>query len=750
MISRDKLANYILDSTISMMPEDEVNDSPIEEVRLTVPITDDPTLPCLTFRTWVLGIVSCAALAFLNQFFGYRQNAISVTSVSAQILVLPLGKLMAASLPRTAVKVPGMKWSFSMNPGPFNLKEHCLITIFANAGSSGVYAVSIVTIVKAFYHRQLDPAAAVLLIHSTQMLGYGWAGIFRKYLVDSPYMWWPSNLVQVSLFRALHDVEIRRKGGLTRLQFFIIVLVSSFSYYIIPNYLFPSITALSFVCWIWKDSVTAQQIGSGLQGLGIGSFAFDWATVAGFLGSPLATPGFAIINVLVGFILIVYIVLPIAYWSNMYNAKRFPIISSHVFDANGTKYNLSLVLNDKTFDFNRAGYDSYSKVNLSVFFVLSYGTSFATLAATVSHVALFHGRNILQQTRASFQDKFGDVHTRLMKKNYDSVPQWLFTGLLVLVIGTSLYACEGFHRQLQLPYWGVLLAMALAFVYPPGCGHCSHHQPDIFSQAAGLNVISEMIMGYMHPGKPLANVVFKTYGTTSMSQAITFLSDFKLGHYMKIPPKSMFLVQLVGTIVSSVVYLATAWWILSTIQNICDQSKLPPGSPWTCPEDNVFYDASIIWGVIGPLRMFGKLGLYPGLNYFFLFGLLAPVPVWYLSRKYPEKKWIGLINIPIIISGPSAMPVAKAVNYVCWFSVGLFFNLYVYRRYKGWWARHNYILSAGLDAGVAFMATLCFFTLQNHNIGGPSWWGLDVSDHCPLANCPTAPGIHVKGCPVFH
>jgi hypothetical protein len=33
------------------------------------------------------------------------------------------------------------------------------------------------------------------------MLGYGWAGIFRKVLVDSPYMWWPSNLVQVSLFR---------------------------------------------------------------------------------------------------------------------------------------------------------------------------------------------------------------------------------------------------------------------------------------------------------------------------------------------------------------------------------------------------------------------------------------------------------------------------------------------------------------------------------------------------------------------
>ncbi|KAL7088462.1 hypothetical protein ACP275_13G128600 [Erythranthe tilingii] len=731
-------------ATLEKTEEEEVNDSPIEEVRLTVPITDDRTLPCLTFRTWILGIISCAALAFLNQFFGYRQNALSITSVSAQILVLPLGKLMAASLPTKQIKFPGTKWSFSLNPGPFNLKEHCLITIFANAGSTSVYAVNIVTIIKAFYHRKLNPVPAMLLTLSTQMLGYGWAGIFRKFLVDSPYMWWPSNLVQVSLFRALHENETRRKGGLTRLQFFIVVLISSFSYYIVPNYLFPSITALSFVCWIWRDSVTAQQLGAGVHGLGIGSFAFDWSTVAGFLGSPLATPGFAIVNMLVGFIVVLYVVTPIAYWNNFYDAQKFPIFSSHVFDASGAPYNISAILNEKAFDFNREAYDNYSKVNLSIIFVLVYGLSFATLAATVSHVALFHGRTICKQMKASFQDKFGDVHTRLMRKNYEPVPQWWFHSILIFVIAVSLFACEGFGRQLQLPYWGVLLAMALAFIFTLPVGVITATT----NQQAGLNVISEMIIGYMYPGKPLANIVFKTYGTISMSQAITFLSDFKLGHYMKIPPKSMFLVQLVGTVVSSLVYFGTAWWLLTSIEYICNPAKLPAGSPWTCPGDDVFYNASIIWGVVGPLRMFGKLGLYPGMNYFFLFGLLAPVPVWYFSRKYPEKKWIRMINAPILISGAGGLPLAKSVNYMCWFSVGLFFNLYVYKRFKGWWARHNYLLSAGLDAGVAFMATLCYFTLQFNGIDGPSWWGLAVDDHCPLAKCPTARGIVVHGCPV--
>lgn len=148
---------------------DEINDNPIEEVRLTVSTADDPSQPTLTFRTWVLGILSCVLLSFVNMFFGYRQNQLWVSSVSAQIVVLPLGKLMAATLPTKPVKVPFTSWTFSMNPGPFNLKEHVLITIFANSGAGGVYAVNIVTIVKAFYHRSLHPVAAFLLSQTTQV-----------------------------------------------------------------------------------------------------------------------------------------------------------------------------------------------------------------------------------------------------------------------------------------------------------------------------------------------------------------------------------------------------------------------------------------------------------------------------------------------------------------------------------------------------------------------------------------------------
>ncbi|KAL6004418.1 hypothetical protein ACLOJK_004971 [Asimina triloba] len=174
--------------------------SPIEQVALTVPITDDASIPVLTFRMWVLGTLSCVLLSFLNQFFWYRTEPLSITSISAQIAVVPLGHLMAATITER-VFLKGSRWEFTLNPGPFNTKEHVLITIFANSGAGTVYAIHIVTAVKIFYKRTMTFFVAFLVVLTTQVLGFGWAGIFRRYLVDPAEMWWPINLVQVSLFR---------------------------------------------------------------------------------------------------------------------------------------------------------------------------------------------------------------------------------------------------------------------------------------------------------------------------------------------------------------------------------------------------------------------------------------------------------------------------------------------------------------------------------------------------------------------
>jgi hypothetical protein len=170
-----------------------------------------------------------------------------------------------------------------------------------------------------------------------------------------------------------------------------IALTCSFCYYALPGYLFAMLSSLSWVCWAWPHSVTANQVGSGLQGLGVGAFALDWSAAASFLGSPLGTPFFAILNVFVGFMFIMYVLTPLFYWGNVYNAKTFPIFSSHFFTSTGEKYDV-LGLIDKNFHFNTTAYNNYGKLHLSTFFAVTYGVGFAALTATLSHVILFNGR----------------------------------------------------------------------------------------------------------------------------------------------------------------------------------------------------------------------------------------------------------------------------------------------------------------------------------------------------------------------
>ena len=204
--------------------------------------------------------------------------------------------------------------------------------------------------------------------------------------------------------------------------------------------------------------------------------------------------------------------------------------------------------------------------------------------------------------------------------------------------------------------------------------------------------------------------------------------------------------QFIGTILAGTINIAVAWWLLTTIKNICQDELLPPDSPWTCPGDRVFFDASVIWGLVGPKRIFGSLGNYPSMNWFFLGGALGPVVVWVFHKAFPKQSWIPLINLPVLLGATSMMPPATSLNYNSWILVGTIFNFFVFRYRKQWWQRYNYILSAAMDAGVAFMAVLLYFSLGIEE-KGLTWWGTD-GEHCKLATCPTAKGIVVHGCPV--
>lgn len=152
-------------------------------------------------------------------------------------------------------------------------------------------------------------------------------------------------------------------------------------------------TSFSWLCWFKPKSVLINQLGSGTQGLGIGSFAIDWSTISSYLGSPLASPWFATANVATGFVLVMYILVPFTYWLDFFKAKTFPIYSQNLFKADGSLYNIKGIVTP-SFELDKLQYAKDGQLYLSNFFALTYGLGFATLSATVVHVLIFNGRYV--------------------------------------------------------------------------------------------------------------------------------------------------------------------------------------------------------------------------------------------------------------------------------------------------------------------------------------------------------------------
>ncbi|KAF9951058.1 hypothetical protein BGZ70_001132, partial [Mortierella alpina] len=403
--------------------------SPIDEVAAVVPNTDDPSLPCMTFRFWVMGLTSIFSLSFINQrseptdpgFF--RESPMVVGALVVQLISYPAGQFMARVLPSRKFHLFGS--TFSLNPGPFNVKEHVLITILASCGAGTAYAVDIIVIQRVFYEQDFGFVANLLLILTTQMLGYGMAGILRRYLVYPAAMIWPANLVTVALFNTLHRREDLAPGVWTRQKFFSVFLIISFCYYWIPAYIFPVITSLTLLCYIDPSSIVLSQL-TGSHGLGMGVLALDWNTITAFLGSPLITPWWAQVNIGTGFVLFAWVLVPLAYYMNLWDAKLFPILTSKLYTTDGYFYDtLSILTPQKMLD--ETVYEAYGPLRITTFFALSYGISFAGLTAILTHTFLYHRKQIWAQWKEA-RGSSQDIHYKLMQ-TYKEVPEWWYLTL---------------------------------------------------------------------------------------------------------------------------------------------------------------------------------------------------------------------------------------------------------------------------------------------------------------------------------
>lgn len=688
------------------------DDSPYPEVRASVPSYDDPTLPQNTVRMWVIGIILTTVGCGMNLLFSFHSPSITITTYVTSILAWPLGRAWDICIPN--VKIFGIP----LNPSPFNVKEHAVITAMGSSsfGGGAAYSTSILLAQNRFYNSDFGVGFAICATISTQVIGFSMAGLARKFLVDSPAAIWPANLVTATFLTNMHVNENHPANGwkISRLKFFLTVFICAFFWYFFPGYIFQALSYFAWPTWIAPNNVIVNQIFGASTGLGLfPSFSLDWNQVAGYIGSPLIPPAGTIATIALSTVLIFWIVVPAIHYSNTWYSQYLPISSSGSFDNTGNSYQVSKIINAKTLTFDKEAYEAYSPLFLSTTFAISYGLSFASMIATLMHTCLFHGKDLVNQFKLKEKP---DVHYRLMRANYKNVPEWWYALVFLVSLGMSIATIRAWPTE--MPVWSLFVALLIAFVFliPVGIIYA------LTNIAVGLNVVTEFIIGYMLPGKPLAMMFFKTYGYITNNQAVTFSQDMKLGHYMKVAPRLLFSAQFVATIWGSIVQIGILRWAYGAIDNICAPDQK---SHYNCPNGRVFFNASIIWGVIGPQRQFSHGQIYYGLLFFFILGAALPVINWLVLKKWPNSpiKWL---NWPVFFSGTGYIPPATPFIYSMYCTIGLFFGWFVKRKWFHWWAKYNYSLSAGLDIGLAWSALIIFLGLSITNTDFPSWWGNDV------------------------
>ena len=173
------------------IPDDDprVRDIP-PYVRKVVSFTDDPELPTLTFRYFVLTVFFVVPGAFLSMMSHFRTTYAPYSIFFVQIASSYAGVWLADILPAWRVEVPFTSWGFSLNPGPFSVKEHVLITISAASGATYNLGYAPVSMAELYFNQRIHPAVAIFFMWGIVWAGYSFAAIARQFLIYDPQYPW--------------------------------------------------------------------------------------------------------------------------------------------------------------------------------------------------------------------------------------------------------------------------------------------------------------------------------------------------------------------------------------------------------------------------------------------------------------------------------------------------------------------------------------------------------------------------------
>ena len=147
----------------------------------------------------------------------------------------------------------------------------------------------------------------------------------------------------------------------------------------------------------------------------------------------------------------------------MWNAQNFPFLSQELFFENGTAYDQLSILDSNL----RLDEAKLAEIGLPWFAgsqVLTKIGSNLAIGATIVHVILWYGKDVLQVIRNERTGKKIDPHRSKMLV-YPEVPAWWYAAVFIGSLAMAMATIYTGHST--LPWWGLIVGIILSILFLP-------------------------------------------------------------------------------------------------------------------------------------------------------------------------------------------------------------------------------------------------------------------------------------------
>jgi len=458
--------------------------------------------------------------------------------------------------------------------------------------------------------------------------------------------------------------------------------------------------------------------------------------------NPFAIPLQAQFSNFLGYLLCMIVFCGVFY-GNIWQSQAFPFLSQELFYENGTLYNQTLILNSN-FEVDptllaEQGLPFYAGTWVTQLLVTNLG-----MAATFTHLLLWNRKDMSlawswctpsgirklwaefdwrfwrqdgmeERKRKLMEDKDLDPHYREMLKYPDAPNSWYWATLVLSCI-VSLVVI--YKTNSTLPWWGFLISLMLATLSILFFGA-------LFA-ITGLGFIIQpfvqMIGGFIHPGKPMANMYFVLFSYNSVNQAQLLLRDLKIAQYTKLPPRAAFTAQVFGTLLGAILNFVLMNSIIDNQRPIL--LSIEGTNIWSGQQPQQYNSQAIAWGGLSH-ELFGAGKRYQWVPWAYVIGLVVPVPFWIIHRYWPRLR-ADYLYTPVICYYIGWLCVGINSSILSYFTIAWFSQYYLRRNYPRWFVKYNYILGAALDGGtqvMVFILSFAVFGAAGNSHLFKQWWG---------------------------